>query len=342
MTTMTDFKAKPWLSAYAPGVPHEIPPVTETLVGMMAHSVREYDSRIALEFFGTSISYRQLGERSRESPEGLRTLGVGHGDRVALVLPNCPQHVVAFYAILSLGAIVVEHNPLYTADELRRQFEDHGATTAIVWDKVAATVLDFPAAMGVRTVIVGRPHQGHAAGEAAGVAASAGQGQVGPGGAEHRHRRQGGHRVVARCRRSPPGIRTCPRWRWMTSRSCSTPAAPPARRRVPSSPTRTCAPTRCRARPGCPDCARAMRSSTRCCRMFHSYGLTLCVTFAMSIGARLVLFPKFDEDLVLGAMKHIPATFLPAVPPIYQRARDGGRRAQDRAFRASVSPSPGR
>jgi long-chain acyl-CoA synthetase len=53
--------------------------------------------------------------------------------------------------------------------------------------------------------------------------------------------------------------------------------------------------------------------------MFHSYGLTLCVTFAMSMGARLVLFPKFDEKLVLGAMKHIPATFLPAVPPIYRR-----------------------
>jgi long-chain acyl-CoA synthetase len=104
---MTDFKAKPWLSAYAPGVPHEIPPVTETLVDMMAHSVREYDSRIALEFFGASISYRQLGERIARVAGGLRTLGVGHGDRVALVLPNCPQHVIAFYAILSLVSFVV-------------------------------------------------------------------------------------------------------------------------------------------------------------------------------------------------------------------------------------------
>ena len=150
---MTDFATKPWLSAYAPGVPHEIPPVTQTLVDMMADSVRVYDRRIALEFFGASMSYRQLGEKIKRVAGGLRTLGVGHGDRVALVLPNCPQHVIAFYAILSLGAIVVEHNPLYTADELRRQFEDHGATTAIVWDKVAATVLGFPAAMGVATVV---------------------------------------------------------------------------------------------------------------------------------------------------------------------------------------------
>ena len=52
--------------------------------------------------------------RWRALPGALRDLGVGKGDRVALVLPNCPQHVVAFYAVLRLGAIVVEHNPLYT------------------------------------------------------------------------------------------------------------------------------------------------------------------------------------------------------------------------------------
>jgi long-chain acyl-CoA synthetase len=53
--------------------------------------------------------------------------------------------------------------------------------------------------------------------------------------------------------------------------------------------------------------------------MFHAYGLTLCLTFAMSMGARLVLFPKFDPELVLKAMKRHPATFFPAVPPIYAR-----------------------
>ncbi|HEV7955918.1 MAG TPA: AMP-binding protein, partial [Marisediminicola sp.] len=53
--------------------------------------------------------------------------------------------------------------------------------------------------------------------------------------------------------------------------------------------------------------------------MFHAYGLTLCLTFAMSIGARLVLFPRFDEELVLAAARKHPPTFLPAVPPIYER-----------------------
>ena len=68
------------------------------------------------------------------------------GDPVALVLPNCPQHVVAFYAILRLGAIVIEHNPLYTPRELRHQFEDHGAKFAIAWDKVVADPAGLPEA----------------------------------------------------------------------------------------------------------------------------------------------------------------------------------------------------
>ena len=60
------------------------------------------------------------------------------GDRVAIALPNCTTHVVAFYAVLRLGAVVVEHNPLYTRDELRTQFEDHGAEIVIAWDKAAS------------------------------------------------------------------------------------------------------------------------------------------------------------------------------------------------------------
>jgi acyl-CoA synthetase (AMP-forming)/AMP-acid ligase II len=76
---------------------------------------------------------------------GLRKLGVKAGDRAALVLPNCPQHIIAFHAVLRLGAIVVEHNPLYTDRELRHQFEDHGATVAMVWDKAVQRVSQLPA-----------------------------------------------------------------------------------------------------------------------------------------------------------------------------------------------------
>ena len=87
---------------------------------------------------------------------------MGAGDPVAIVLPNCPQHIVAFYAVLRLGAVVVEHNPLYTPRELRKQFEDHGAKTAIVWSKVVETVQEFPDDLAVTGARERRRHPGDA------------------------------------------------------------------------------------------------------------------------------------------------------------------------------------
>ena len=150
---MNDFDSRPWLASYAPGVPHTIPAPTETLVDMIWRATREYRPNVALEFFGGTMTYERLREQIARAANGLRALGVTHGDRVALVLPNSPEHIVAFYAVLRLGAIVVEHNPLYTERELRHQFEDHGAKVAIVWDKVAERVLAFPPDLAVDTVI---------------------------------------------------------------------------------------------------------------------------------------------------------------------------------------------
>ena len=135
---------RPWLAHYAPGVPHDIEPSDATLVDLIDEAASTYRSRTALEFFGREITYRDLHDRILRAAEGLRRLGVEPGDRVALLLPNCPQHVVAFYAILRLGAVVVEHNPLYTDRELRHLFEDHEAKVAIAWDTLVDRLASMP------------------------------------------------------------------------------------------------------------------------------------------------------------------------------------------------------
>jgi len=139
---MENTDQQPWVKNYQPGVPAEIELPTESLVAMLERSVAEAGSAPALEFFGRRTSYTELGEQVDRAAAGLRRLGVRAGDRVALILPNCPQHVVAFYAVLRLGAVVVEHNPLYTSRELRHQFEDHQARVVITWDKAAAETRD--------------------------------------------------------------------------------------------------------------------------------------------------------------------------------------------------------
>ncbi len=144
---------RPWLASYAEGVPDDVEPETGSLYDLVRGSVEQYGDHVALEFFERTTTYAELGRQIERAAEGLRLLGVQKGDPVALVLPNCPQHIVAFYAVLRLGAIVVEHNPLYTPRELRHQFEDHGARVVIAWDKVVETIQAFPADVAVQSII---------------------------------------------------------------------------------------------------------------------------------------------------------------------------------------------
>ena len=315
---MSDFSSKPWLASYGEGVPHEIAEPSETLVDMIWNATRLYRRSVALEFFGATTTYEQLREQISRAAASLRELGVRHGDRVALVLPNCPEHVIAFYAVLRLGAIVVEHNPLYTERELRHQFEDHGAQVAIVWDKVAATVTAFPADLGISSVIAVDITRSMPLASRAAL-----------------------RFPVARARAARTALTVSEpvagtvSWRDLTSGAFLPNDVPkPAltdtavlqytsgTTGTPKGAILSHANLRANAMQGeawVPGLRRGEETFYAVLPMFHAYGLTLCLTFAMSMGARLVLFPKFDETLVLNAMAKSPATFLPAVPPIYDR-----------------------
>lgn len=133
----TAWKDKPYLQSYAPWTPHSLEYKPEAnMSSMLDDSIAENSERTMLEFFGSTTSYAKVGEQVRSVAAGLRHMGVKAGDRVALIMPNCPQHVIAYFAVLRLGAVVVEHNPLYTARELEGPFKDHGARVVIAWDKI--------------------------------------------------------------------------------------------------------------------------------------------------------------------------------------------------------------
>lgn len=120
---------------YAPGVPMEIDPITETVDTILPTTASVFPSHVALEFLGRTITYGELEHQTRKAAGALYRAGVRKGDVVAVILPNCPQHVVAFYAVLSLGAIVAEHNPLAPPAELHQQIANHGATVVIAWEQ---------------------------------------------------------------------------------------------------------------------------------------------------------------------------------------------------------------
>ena len=313
---MTITTPRPWLSSYAEGVPPEIELPSGSLFDLLEASVSEYGDNVALEFFGSTTTYAELGEQVLRAAEGLRLLGVQKGDTVALVLPNCPQHVVAFYAVLRLGAIVVEHNPLYTPRELRHQFEDHGAKVAIIWNNVVETVQRFPTDVAVQSIVSvditrAMPFGTRAllrlpiakARESRFALTAAVRGTV-PWRTLLDHPTVDGHifRPTAAdvaLIQYTSGTTGSPRGAILTHLNLATNAA--------------------QARAWVPSVNRGTSVVYAVLPMFHAYGLTLCLTFAMSMGSRLVLFPKFDPDLVLKVVKKHPATFLPAVPPIYAR-----------------------
>ena len=315
MTTFTP--PRPWTASYAPGVPEDLAPITGSLVDIMDASVRDYPDAVALQFFGRETTYRELHAQIERAAEGLRARGVRRGDLVAIVLPNCPQHIVAFYAVLRLGAVVIEHNPLYTRAEFAKQFGDHRARHAIVWTKVVADIQALPAELQVANLIsvdivrampfttrvaltlpVAKARESREALYAPVSGTTPWEAVVASKPIAYNHERPATDDLAIIQYTS--GTTGSPKGAELSHRNLLANAAQ-AQSWIPQ----------IKRGEGCVVYAVLP--------MFHAYGLTLCLTFAMSLGARLVLFPKFDPDMVLAVTKKHPATLLPLVPPIADR-----------------------
>ena len=149
---------QPWLRAYPPGIAWDMQLPPETLVALFANAVAKHAARPCLEFMGRRWRYAEIGEQVSRVAEGLRRQGVTKGSRVGLCLPNTPFYVVAFFATLRLGAVVVNFNPLYTATELADQAADAGVEIMVApdLDPVLPRVLALLGKGSVKRVVVCR------------------------------------------------------------------------------------------------------------------------------------------------------------------------------------------
>ncbi len=155
MHGMTDHR--PWFRTYPPEVPKTLEPYPDISVfGMLEASARKHPDATAVAWFGKHLSYRKLLAEVERCSAMLAGLGVGKGDRVALITPNCPQYAIVYYACARLGAIVVGNNPLYTKREMEHQLRDCGAKVVFVLDILYADFADVLAAVGVEHVVVVR------------------------------------------------------------------------------------------------------------------------------------------------------------------------------------------
>ena len=308
-----------WVRFYQEGVPSEIELPTESLSHMCERSCREAADLVATEFFGATMTYGELGASIERAAEGLRLLGVDQGDRVAIVLPNCPQHLIAFYAVLRLGAVVVEHNPLSTERELEELFDDHGARVAIAMDTLIPTLR--AATAGVQIVAVNLLSAFPLTKRALLAL------PIGP--------------LKAKRAQLTSGDKGSLTWKQLLGRGQLAKSHPRPDVQDLAAIQYTSGTTGlakgvmlshfnmyCNALQGVAWMHGAQDGkevSYAMLPMFHAFGLVLYVTFGIYKRARQVLFPRPDVDMALARMKKLPPSIYCAVPPIYERTAQGAK-----------------
>ena len=124
----------PWEQHYDPGVPLTVGPVTEPLPRLLLNAAAKTPQAPALIFFGRVITYQQLAEQAARLAQAFKGQGLAKGERLAILLPNCPQFVIAYHAALRLGAVVVPLNPLLTGKEVAQQLAGCGARRLVILD----------------------------------------------------------------------------------------------------------------------------------------------------------------------------------------------------------------
>ncbi|HZD17183.1 MAG TPA: long-chain fatty acid--CoA ligase [Actinomycetota bacterium] len=152
---MTEHRA--WFASYPPDVPHTLEPYPDISVfGMLEASARKHPNLPAIAWLGRKIPFATLLQETERCSAALAGLGVGKGDRVALLMPNCPQFVMAYYAATRLGAIAVGNNVQYTKREMEHQLRDCAPKVVIVLDLVYSDFADVFEAIGIEHVVVAR------------------------------------------------------------------------------------------------------------------------------------------------------------------------------------------
>lgn len=152
-------RPRPWVESYPPDVPPSLEPYAEKPVwSMLEESAERFPDALAVVFpvapMAKRLTYRQLMAEAEQFARAAASLGVKKGDRVGLLLPNCPQFVVAWYGLQRLGAVPVGNNPLYTQRELSHQLKDAGVEILFTLDLLYPLAAAVKKEAGLKTIVV--------------------------------------------------------------------------------------------------------------------------------------------------------------------------------------------
>ena len=127
---------KPWLNQYPPEIAPSLDYPELTVPDLLKWAHDRFFDRVAIKFMGKTLTYNEVYQAAHSFAHALVKMGIKPGDRVSIMLPNCPQYVIAYYGIMLAGAVVVQTSPLYVERELKHQLNDAGAKLIIALDLV--------------------------------------------------------------------------------------------------------------------------------------------------------------------------------------------------------------
>jgi len=283
---------RPWLAHYPPGVPATLEYPEVTLDQFIEQSVAKHADLTALRFATISMTYRELWGRVLRCAAALAELGIGKGDRVALLLPNCPQYVIAYFGTLRAGGIVVQVSPLSTPRELVHHLSTSGAETIVVADVLYPVVQAVLPQVNLRNVLVTRL-----------------RGEVTPG-----PEARAFEEVLMSTTGAPPDVQVTPDdvavLQYTGGTTGIAKGAMLTHRNLVVNVLQSAAPN-----PDFPSGAD-LRVLT-VLPLFHVYGMTVCMNLGLARGGELILLPRFEPAEVLETIKATQPTSFPGVPTMY-------------------------
>ena len=143
-----------WHKFYDYNVPLDVRFPRMPIQNLLHVSAAQFPHKACTSFYGSELTFRQVRSQVLRLANALMKMGVQKGDRVGIALPNCPQYVIAYYAAMSVGAIVVNMNPIYTANELKFMMENSGLETLFTFDMVLGTMRPLAKELQLKRVIV--------------------------------------------------------------------------------------------------------------------------------------------------------------------------------------------
>jgi long-chain acyl-CoA synthetase len=287
----TTVASRPWLKHYSPEMPTSVDYREAPLYTLLEDAATRHPDLPAVRFYHQQLTYAQVWSAAQRFATALAGLGVAKGDRVALMMPNCPQYVIAYFGTLLVGGTVAQVSPLYTPREVDYLLSDSGAETIVVADVL--TPIIGAASVKPRNVI---------------VALLKGDIPL-PEGASWFEQ------LVARSDGPSPRVEIRPRedvaaFQYTGGTTGVSKAAMLTHFNLMANVQQLQAWNPAGGGPGTERILTIIP-------LFHAYGMTVCMNYGLATGYELVLLPRFDLPEVMETIKATHPTVFPGVPTMY-------------------------